>query len=56
MIPFERAAADIAARFAHGHTGLVDGCALCIAEYDAVVALSHEDCGCPDRPGEDVTA
>jgi hypothetical protein len=53
VTPFEQAAADIASRFAHGHDELVTGCALCNAEYDAVVALSHEHCECPSCPDKE---
>lgn len=42
MTAWEDAANDIAVRYAHGHDErLVEGCALCIAEYDAVVAASE---------------
>jgi hypothetical protein len=40
---WEDAASDIAAHYAHGHDErLVEGCALCIAEYDAVVTASEQ--------------
>jgi hypothetical protein len=55
---WEDGANQIAAQYAHGHDErLVEGCALCIAEYDAVVALGNqvrEDSGCccpkPEQP------
>lgn len=39
--PWEQAANDIAARFEHGHDELTEGCALCIAEWRAVMDLTY---------------
>jgi hypothetical protein len=36
MSPYQVAAQQIAARYAHGHDELTDGCALCVAEYNEV--------------------
>lgn len=41
MSDWTRAAAEIAARFEHGHAELTAGCALCQAEWQAVMDLTE---------------